>query len=237
MNLKNKLTDWIQKFNKKGSTIPAIGKIDLGDFRRLSPFCRDYGYERGGPVDRYYIENFLSSFQNDVKGRVLEIKNNEYTQKYGKTKVAQSDILDIDPQNERATIIADLAKADQIPSNTYDCVILTQVLQLIYDSKAAIETIHRILKPGGVLLITVPGITQIAYRQLGSIWYWSFSEASMKRLLGEAFKEENVKIQVHGNILTATAFLYGMGSSELTQEEFDHTDLDYQVIIAIRVVK
>ena len=80
----------------------------LGDLRRLSPFTRDFGYARGGPIDRYYIEEFLSRWREDIRGRVLEIKSNDYTMRFGGTLVTSSDVLDIDPQNSAATIIADL---------------------------------------------------------------------------------------------------------------------------------
>jgi len=225
------------KFWSKKNQIPAPGRLKFGSFRRLSPFCRHYGYERGGPVDRYYIENFLGEHARDIKRKVLEIKSNDYTTKFGGTKVTTSDILDINAQNPRATIIADLTNAENIPANSYDCVILTQVLQFIYDAKAAIQTIHRILKPGGVLLMTVPGITQIAYEKLGPTWYWSFSEASVQRMLGEYFSPDAVTVRKHGNVLTAAGFLYGIGAKELTKEEYEHNDPDYQVIITARAVK
>jgi SAM-dependent methyltransferase len=221
--------------NAKGEV--PVGSLRLADVRRLSPFTRDYGYGRGGPVDRYYIEKYLAERQNDIRGRVLEIKSNDYTKRFGGTRVTQSDILDIDPQNPAANIIADLTQAENIPSSTYDCVVLTQVLQLIYDVRAAIRTVHRILKPGGVVLLTVPGITQIAYERLGTTWYWSFAEASMKRLLGEFFAPTDTTIELHGNVLSAMAFLYGLGQSELTKQEYEYSDPDYQLIIAVRAAK
>ena len=62
-----------------------------------------------------------------------------YVRKYGKGNVSQSDILDIDASNAAATVIADLAQADAVPSDTYDCIVLTQVLQLVLRVPAAIS--------------------------------------------------------------------------------------------------
>ncbi len=46
---------------------PSIGKIDTGDLNRLTPFSKEFGYDRGGPVDRYYIENFWKKIKARLK--------------------------------------------------------------------------------------------------------------------------------------------------------------------------
>ncbi|MDQ3535825.1 MAG: methyltransferase, partial [Bacteroidota bacterium] len=112
-----------------------------------------------------------------------------------------------------------------------------QTLLLIYDVKEAIAHAHRILKPGGVLLVTIPGITQMDYKALGNIWYWSFSEASATKLFQEVFSPDKINVGKHGNVLIASSLLYGISAKELTKEELDYTDPDYQVIITIRAVK
>ncbi len=137
-----------------------VNEVQFGSFRRLTPISRDFGCDRGRPIDRYYIENFLERRSEDVRGRVLEIGENTYTRRFGGERVTQSDILHVTEGEPQATIIADLASADHIPSNSFDCIILTQTLQLIYDVPAALRTIRRILKPAGVLLATFPGISQ-----------------------------------------------------------------------------
>src|SRR5215510_7351380 len=119
----------------------------LGTLRRTTPLSDRYGYDRGTPVDRYYIELFLQEHRRDIHGRVLEVKDRGYTERYG-TDVKRCDVLDMDPHNGQATIIADLTAADAIPADTFDCFILTQTLQLIYDIRAAISPAHRSLRPG-----------------------------------------------------------------------------------------
>ena len=222
---------------KKSNSPPLIGKVNLGDLNRTTPFSTQFGYDRGGPLDRYYIENFLNENSSLIRGRVLEIGDNAYTLQYGGSNVTKSDILHIDDSNEQATFIGDLSNAPHIPSNTFDCIVLTQTLHLIYDFKGAIETCHRLLKQGGTLLITVPGISHIAQDGWGKYWLWSFTDASMQRIMEERFPTEKISIKTFGNVLVASAFLYGMGLPEIKKEQLDQHDLHYQVTITVRAVK
>lgn len=233
----NRVVRWVRVKRHGAKYVPPVHQIHFGDLRRVKPLSDDFGYQRGGPVDRYYIEKFLARNARLIKGRVLELKDDGYTRKFGGARVTKSDVLDIDPNNPRANIITDLAKADIVPSNTYDCIILTQVLQLIYDLKSVMHHVHRILKPGGVLLVTVPGISHFVYKELGSIWCWCFTEVSVRKLLLEVFPEKDIRTKKHGNVLTSASFLYGIGQHEITKAEFDYQDNDYQTIIEAKAVK
>ena len=139
------------------------------------------------PIDRHYIENFLARHKPDIRGRVLEIGDNGYTRRFGADQVIKSDVLHVSEGNPEATIIADLTSAPQIPSDSFDCIILTQTLQLIYDTRAALRTCYRILKPGGILLATFPGISQIDSGEWGNSWYWAFTALSARWLFEEIF--------------------------------------------------
>lgn len=212
-------------------------RIKMGDLNRITPFSTNFGYERGGPVDRYYIENFLQKNAALIHGRVLEIGDNDYTLRYGGVKITQSDILHINEENKKATIIGDLSNAPQIADKSFNCIILTQTLQFIYDYKEALHTCYRILKPGGALLFTVPGISHIDHNEWKDSWFWSFTQSSIKRVLSETFPAEKINVETFGNVLVATAFLYGLGLPELKKEQMDHTDPHYQVIIAATAIK
>lgn len=215
---------------------PRVGKADFGDLRRVTPVSRGFGFDRGQPIDRYYIERFLDKHRADIKGRVLEIGDNAYTRRFGGPDVV-SNILDVNPENRSAAFVDDLAKGTTLPSNTFDCVIVTQTLQLVYDLPAAIRTLERILKPGGVALITCPGISQIDDPAWNASWYWMFTSMSLQRLLEEAFPTGNIEVEAHGNVLTATTFLHGMAVSELRPEELQYRDAPYEVVITGRAVK
>lgn len=217
---------------------PPVGWVNFGSLGRVKPISPEFGLNRGLAIDRYYIESFLRGYARDIQGHVLEIKEPLYTYKFGGDRVTKSDVLHVEAGNPNATIVADLTKADHLPSDTFDCIILTQTLPFIYNLPAAIKTLYRILKPGGVLLATVPGITQISSEDMKH-WgqYWSFTTLSTQRLFESAFEQDKVKVTAYGNVLSAIAFLHGLVTEELSHSKLDYHDPEYQVIITARAVK
>lgn len=235
------LRRWWRARRESPHEIPPVGLVRFGSLRRLSPISRDWGDDRGGPIDRYYITDFLDRHRSDVRGRVLEIAEDVYSRWFGNGRVTHIDILEYRAgEHPRATFVGDLADAPNLPSDAFDCVILTQTLQLIYDVRGAIATAHRVLKPGGVALVTAPGITPVNRHDSeswGDSWCWSFTALSMRRLFEERFAAGNVRVETFGNVLAAAAFLYGLGRGELTRHELDHHDPDYEMLIAVRARK
>jgi SAM-dependent methyltransferase len=228
-----------RRFAEPWTRWPPVGAIDFGDLRRVRPFSSRFGLDRGLPVDRYYIEKFLQNHQFDIGGEVLEIGDASYTRKFGGDRVTKSDVLHVNLHKPDVTIVADLSRADHIPADTFDCFIMTQTLQFIYDLRAALQTIFRILKPGGVLLATFPGISQIAHPGITERWqdHWRFTTKSAQKMFAEIFSPENLEVRAHGNALAATAFLYGLASEEIRQEELDYHDPDYEVLITVRAIR
>ena len=218
-----------------GSMTPRFGEVQFGDLRRLTPISNIYGYDRGLPVDRYYIEGFLRRNAYCIRGNVLEVKDNQYTREFGGNKVLKSDVLHAEAGNPDATIVADLASADQIPSQTFDCIILTQTLQLIYDLKAAVQTLYRILKPSGVLLATFPGISQI------DVWEktkcWSLTELSANQLFESVFGASSICVESYGNVLASIAFLQGIAAEELDPEELEFSDPCFPLSLCVKAIR
>jgi len=219
--------------------LPPPGRVRFGDLRRLTPISRKWGKDRGGlPVDRYYIERFLERHAPDVRGQVLEVQDARYTRRFGGDRVTRSDVLHAVPGNVEATIVADLVSAPHIESDRFDCIILTQVLPFIEDVPSAVQTICRILRPRGVVLATVPGISQIVRHDMDR-WgdYWRFTTLSARRLFQRVFPPEAVEVGSHGNVLTAVAFLHGLVAEELSPAELDYHDRDYELVITVRATK
>lgn len=215
---------------------PPRGRVDFGDLRCLSPIDPDFGYQRGTPVDRHYVEQFLERHRADIRGNVLEVGDDGYTRRFGGARVARSDVLNLKPGNPKTTIVGDLADADHIPDDSFDCIVLTQTLQFVFELEKAAATLQRILRPGGVLLLTVPGISQIDRGEWKDYWYWALTAASVRQLFETLFAHD-IEIETQGNVLVATAFLHGLCASELTDAELAAHDPAYQVLITMRATK
>ncbi len=208
------------------------------NLRRVEPMSRRFGMDRGQPIDRHYIDRFLDAHRQDVRGRVLEVAEDTYTRRYGDDRVACRDVLHAVAGNPAATIVGDLATGRGIPTDAYDCVILTEVLPFIYDVRGVVGTLARLLRPGGVVLATACGISQISRYDMDR-WgdYWRFTSLSLRKLFEESFAADGVAVAAHGNVLAATAFLHGLAAEELTPAELDHVDPDYELLLTVRAVR
>jgi SAM-dependent methyltransferase len=220
-----------------------LGSVNFGDLKRLSPIGRDWGYDRGTPVARFYIEEFLDRHADDVRGRVLELASNDYTKRFGGARVERSDVLAVETTNPNATIVGDLCQEGTLPEAAFDCIIFTQALHYIYDARIGIGMLHRALKPGGVLLTSVPAIGPIGdwpghpERPDRWPWYWIFTLAGLRRLMEDRFGQNAVAAEAHGNIFTATACLYGLALEELDKSDLEVDDPKFPVAIVTRAVK
>jgi SAM-dependent methyltransferase len=211
--------------------------IAFGDLRRTHPVSSRFGFDRGLPVDRFYIEGFLARHAATICGRVLEFGDDSYTRRFGGSAVIQRDVLDVSSDNGQATLIGDLSDAPHLPSGVFDCIICTQTLHLIFELHAAVATLHRLLRPGGVLLATAPGIGQIGSDRWATTWCWGFTPLSATRLLSQRFPEANIEVTSMGNVLAAVAFLHGLAADELDASELAVQDPAYPLVVLMRATK
>jgi len=216
-----------------GRGAPGLGKVQMGDLARKRPISWHFGYDRGTPIDRYYIENFLERHRADIRGRVIEIGDDAYSRRFG-SGIERQDVLHIDPQAPGATITGDLSQTGLLPREAFDCMIVTQTLHLIYDVAASVGEMHRGLKSGGVLLVTLPGVASVDRGEFSDTWYWSMTAKSVARLFGDVFGPDNISIGVHGNVYAATCFLQGLALEEINQGWLDKFDPSYPMIVTVR---
>ncbi len=201
--------------------------------RSLKPLSSKYGFDRGEPVDRYYIENFMARQIGAIYGRCLEIVDPYYTKKFGGAKVSQSDVLDIIPR-KTTTIHGDLRNVPVIESNTYDCVIITQTYNVIDDYEAAIRESYRILKPGGALLVTLPTLSPCWNLKIN---LWRFTAESLTYVFSKYFEPRNLTVESLGNKQAALGFWLGYAQEDLPIGVLDIQDNGFPLIIGVRAIK
>lgn len=209
--------------------------LRTGQISSPTPLSTAFGYDRGTPIDRYYIEKFLAVQAADIRGTVLELVDSRYSQRFGGDQVVTQHVLDFNADNSLATIVGDLADPEVLPAENFDCIIVTQTLHVIYDMPAAVRQLRRALRPGGIALFTVPGITPVRPNEDHG-WYWSLTEDSLHRLLSESFGPEKVAVSTFGNLFAASVFLHGAAVEEVPIRKLDRFDPAYPVTIGARAV-
>lgn len=209
-----------------------------GDLRRTRPLCDKFGLSRGMPVDRYYIEKFLTANRRFIRGRVLEIGDSTYTRKFGGDHVERSDVLLPPPGGRGATVVADLATGVGVDFAVFDCILLTQTLEFIYDCRSALRNTLQMLKSDGTLLLTAGAIGHIS-RWDKERWgdYWRFTPDSLRAMIGECTEGSEVQIQSHGNAPSATAFLHGLAAHEVPAGKLESQDPRYAIVLTARVTR
>lgn len=210
-----------------------IKPVSWTNLRSTQPISRTFGLDRGTPIDRYYIESFLNQNRSLIQGRVLEIAESTYSRRFGQG-VQQFEVLHTQP-GRGVTWIGDLTQSASLPEQAIDCFICTQTFPFIYAVEDAVKGAYRVLKPGGYLLATLGGISQISRYDMDR-WgdYWRFTTASAERLFGGIFGASQVEVSSYGNVLSSIAFLEGMAVEDLTEKELHVQDPDYQLIITVK---
>jgi SAM-dependent methyltransferase len=220
----------------------TLASASLGRTSPLMPVSRSFGFDRGLPIDRYYIEDFLNRHgsrtgytHGDIQGTVMEVGDDAYTRRFGAGSVERAEVLHLSADNPAATIVGDLASGRNVPEGAFDCVICTQTLNVVYDVRATVRTLQRSLRPGGVLLLTVAGLCPAA-RPDRDLWgdYWRFTSLSVRRLLEEEFPPANVRVEAYGNLASAVAFMRGLAAQDLRADHLVPADPDYEILIAAR---
>lgn len=232
------MTDWVRRVLR-----PLAGQArrmkrdpDWGRLRRFSPLDPHYGYHRGTPIDRYYIARFLETARSEIRGDVLEVKDDLYSSNYGGERIRSVDVLDIDPANRAATVVGDLAAPGTLRQETYDCALVTQTLYLLDDPVAGLTNLYRSLRPGGTLLLTNPLLCQVDSHSPTD--QWRLTPLALHSILARVgFAEGELLVEGHGNLVTAVAYLYGMATEELEPSELTRADPRYPIVVTARARK
>lgn len=220
---------------QKALALRVLRPAPFGMLHRRRTTSTQWGFDRGTPIDRHVIEAFLSANRDAIHGRVLEVKDDTYTRRYG-SHVEAAEVLDIDAGNARATVVADLSDAPHVPDESVDCIVLTQTLHLIYDIEAAIRTCHRVLRPGGVLLATLPTASRCS-RELLDTDFWRLTPAAARRMFGGVFEGGEVEVGQAGNAQLTAAFILGVAVEEVPRRLLRESDPLWPMLVTVRATK
>jgi SAM-dependent methyltransferase len=198
----------------------------------LEPLSDHYGWDRGTPLDRHYIETFLAEHSDMIRGSVLEVQDDAYTRAFGADRVTMSTVVDIDDANQRATLIADLSQPASLPADAYDCIILTQTLHLIPRPERCVENCYRGLRPGGTLLATAPSLSRMS-PSYPDADFWRFTPAGIRELFVSRWPD-TFSIHAFGNLRACIGFLIGQVVAEVPEIVLDHRDPRFPLTVAVK---
>lgn len=207
----------------------------------LAPVSEVFGLDRGTPLDRVFISRFLEAHRDIIRGDCLEVEESAYTRKFGQPgHVAHALKFSASPDGAGGReVVADLSKPETVPLDGFDTFICTQTLNFIFDLDPVVESIHKLLKPGGHALITVAGISQISrydYERWGD--YWRFTDLTLRKLLTRRFAEEDCRLATFGNVATSCLFLQGVSLEDIPDRKIlETTDPNYQMVVCAVVRK
>ena len=216
---------------------PPRGTVRFGSFRRLTPISPIFAIDRGLPIERYYIEQFLDQHRDDVRGVAMEFGDTFYLDKFGDDRVTKKEVFSY-VEAEGATVVGDLTGEVAPTVPPLDCIVCTQTIQMIFDIELSVRRLSDMLEPGGVLLLTTHGTSKIGRHLDTDGWaeYWHLTQQAVRTLFERNF-DGVVEVEAYGNVLAATSALHGLAASELTPEELDFKDRDFDVIIGARAVR
>lgn len=227
MSYRDYVLSLLRNVNRR--VFPVRVLTDLG----TQPISANFGRDRGTPLDRIYIEAFLEKHRHLVTGTTLEIAEDTYSRKFGEN-ITRHEILHVDPTAPGVTMLGDLTKPESLPADRIDCFVCTQTYNFIPEVEAAIRGTFQVLKPGGVVLATVGGISQIsAYDSARWGDYWRFTPQGIRHVFERVFPKENVEVEVWGNCFATTMLLQGLAFEEIDARKLYPADDRYPVTLSV----
>jgi hypothetical protein len=200
-----------------------------GNLRRTTPFSSTYGFERGQPIDRYYLHKFLASHHDLIAGDVLETQGSSYAERFGHD-LTRADSFDNEPRFQ-PTYLCDFADCGSIiPDRAYDCLLLPNTLMHFRELDRCLAHALRVVRPGGAILASVAGLLPLTSDAAD---YWRLTPDGWREKLAVAWGGTRLEVAGHGNCLASVGAQLGLALEELTEAELDVQDPRYPVLTTI----
>lgn len=224
---------WILNNALSEDTVKYITLEDINNVKKLPkiPIHDDWGYRRGTPIGRVYIDKFLKKYRENVVGDIMEVGECTYSRRFATNGKSYTAIHVEDVEGCRK---ANLETGEGLKSEEFDTMIITQTLAYIYDIQSVVRNIYNCLRKNGHCLVTVTDIGHMGNTEREK-WgaFWGFHKDGCYRVFSEVFGKDNVNVEVYGNLKAVVAQLYGLAAEDVESEIIDEFDAKYPMIIGI----
>ena len=212
---------------REGFVAPPVGELNWGDLRRMVPVCSRFGFSRGSPIDRYYLDQFIEKIRPLVHGDVVEIggkdENGRLYQFEHAVRYRGFDMFE-DPD---ISLVGDAHDPNALAEAQLDTIIAFNVLEHCPKPWIVIDNMRRWLKPDGLALVMVPSCQRL-HRMPED--YWRPLPAALIHLFTTW---ADCELHVYGNPSTAIAAMLGIAVEELSVGELDAYHPDYPVTTCV----
>lgn len=176
---------------------------------------------------RVYIAAFLERYRDRAAGRCVEFYPPVYRDLFvANPAVTAYDVWNVAPA-PGVTVVADLQDAAELPDGRFDTIVCTHVLSAIADPAAAAAELHRLLTPGGMLLLTVPCLLQKYAPDPQD--FWRYTQDSVKGLLARFGR---VEMHAFGNAATVAGSPFYLMTHHFPEGAVGRADPECPSIIA-----
>jgi SAM-dependent methyltransferase len=214
-----------------GLLCPPCGAVDWGSLRRLHPICKRFGFSRGTPIDRYYLDKFVAQIRNRVVGATVEIGGARQNRElYRLTNVSEYTAIDAEA-HDYVDVVGDAHDSSLLAPDSADSILAFNVLEHCADPWLVARNMHRWLRTGGCAFCMVPNAQRVHnfprdyWRPLPDGVNWLFRDFGSREL------------SQYGNPTSVIASQLGIAAEELTQAELDAQHPDYPVATCIVATK
>lgn len=206
---------------------PPVGYVQFGQLRRLEPLAQTADVQDADTIERFYVESFLREHAASIRGHVLEVGRVTLARRIGGASATNY-------QHRGAAVATGPDDGQDLQPESADCVVAVDAAALLPNVQTHVQRLYAAVKPGGVLLMVLPGIVS---RSRASDGTPRFTERSTRLLLETCVPADGLLVSSRGNVFSAVAALEGIRAREVEVRRLTHRDPRYPMVIGVRALK
>ena len=205
-----------------------------GNLCRSRPFSDYWTQDPGTPIDILCTADFIDANVETLTGRILEVGTSTWADRAETSRVTSVDVIDMDPDNPRATILADPCDPVALGPSSYDCVIMSRPLPCHGGPAGALSAFWTALEPGGTILLSWPVIHSTCDPRAHQ---WRLTASEMRALAEKTLPDARTSVCDRGSLAMAIAMMAGITVEQMPERALLWQDTRFPVVACARIDK